>query len=71
MFFTPCMHKPSGPATRVVRFEPRCLRDAQRERRLTEHLTEWLSGQHPAWPLPLVEKEARRLAREIVEAERR
>jgi hypothetical protein len=43
-------------------FEPRALRTSPDERQL---LTIWLErvlARHPAWPWPLIEEEARRLA---------
>jgi hypothetical protein len=62
------------PLPRVSRpgiFPPRALRTAPEERRLVEELTARVLAAHPAWPWPLIEREAHRRAEVILGASRR
>jgi hypothetical protein len=58
-------------AARPGTFPPRALRTAPEERRLVEELTARVLAAHPAWPWPLIEREARRRAEVILGASRR
>jgi hypothetical protein len=60
--------EPLPSAARPETFPPRTLRTAPEERRPVEELTARVIAAHPAWPWPLIEREARRRAEAILAA---
>jgi hypothetical protein len=54
------------PATDTAAFMPRALRTAPAERHLVEALAARVLATHPAWPWPLIEREACRRAEALL-----